>query len=304
MKLCADIGGTNARFALADPGTTTLFHERYLTCADYPDFESVLADYLASFNDKITGGCLAVAGPVADDGKSARITNLPWTVEVEALSARFGLPPLMLVNDFAAAALGVTVADSLITLQEGIPLPHAPRLVVGAGTGLGMAILIPDGIGWRVLPGEGGHAGFSPQNETQMRIHATLLAEQGAGGRVTCGQLISGPGFTTIHRILTGETLAPADITAPCSIDVFLSAYGAFAGDMALTILARGGVFLAGGIIEKFIGKRDLTPFLEAFHAKAPHVNIMRQLPIYAVIDPALGLKGACQFSSTRMVTK
>jgi len=302
MKLCADIGGTHARFALAEPGTTTLSHERILICANYPDFESALADYLASLPDPITQGCpsiitqgcLAVAGPVADDGQTAKITNLPWTVDGDALSARFNLPPLTLVNDFAAAALGVTVAASLTPLQEGMPLPHAPRLVVGAGTGLGLAILLPESDGgWRVLPGEGGHAGFSPQNALQMRIHAALLAEQGPGGRVTAGQLISGPGLATIHRILTGENLAPADITTQSSIDVFLTAYGAFAGDMALAILARGGVFLAGGIIEKFIGKRDLTPFLAAFNAKAPHENLMQQFPIHAVTDPDLGLKGA-----------
>lgn len=299
MKLCGDIGGTNARFALAEPGTTTLSHERYLICADYPNFESVLADYLASVDDEITQGCLAVAGPVADEGRTARITNLPWTVDVEALSAQFGLPPLKLVNDFAAAALGVTVATTLIPLQAGMPLENAPRLVIGAGTGLGMAILVPSSKGWQVLPGEGGHAGFSPQNEIQMHIHTTLLAEQGSGGRVTCGQLISGPGLATIHRILTGETLAPADITVQSSLDVFLSAYGAFAGDMALAVLARGGVFLAGGILGKLIGNMALTPFLEAFNAKPPHTDIMQKLPIHAVMDPALGLKGAALMTPT-----
>lgn len=300
MILIGDIGGTNARLALAEAGTTEPLEVRHYAAADFPDFESVLAAYLAATGADIEAGCLAVAGPIADDGRSARLTNLPWTIDADALAARSHTGPLRLANDFAAAALGVTAADpsSLVSLQTGAPLAGAPRLVVGAGTGLGMAILVPENGKFRVLPGEGGHIGFSPQDETQMRIHASLLAEH---GRVTCEHVVSGPGLSAIHLLLAGESADPADIGARAlaeeaaarrSVDVFLGAYGAFAGDMAMACLSRGGVTLAGGIIDKLLPLLPESPFLTAFNAKAEHAGLARRMPIHAAIDPTLGLKG------------
>ncbi|WIM04530.1 MAG: glucokinase [Candidatus Nitricoxidivorans perseverans] len=300
MILIGDIGGTNARLALAEAGTTEPLEVRHYAAADFPDFESVLAAYLAATGADIEAGCLAVAGPIADDGRSARLTNLPWTIDADALAARSRTGPLRLANDFAAAALGVTAADpsSLVSLQTGVPLAGAPRLVVGAGTGLGMAILVPENGKFRVLPGEGGHVGFSPQDETQMRIHASLLAEH---GRVTCEHVVSGPGLSAIHLLLAGESADPADIGARAlaeeaaarrSVDVFLGAYGAFAGDMAMACLSRGGVTLAGGIIDKLLPLLPESPFLTAFNAKAEHAGLARRMPIHAAIDPTLGLKG------------
>ena len=307
MKLVGDIGGTNTRLALVEPGTTAPIFDRYLPCADFPDFESALARYLADLpaGTHVTDGCLCVAGPIADNSRSARLTNLPWTIDADALAARFGLGRLLLANDFAAAALGVTAAEpsSLVTLQSGMPLAGAPQLVVGAGTGLGMAILVPENGGFRVLPGEGGHVGFSPQNETQMRIHAALLA---AHGRVTCEHLISGPGLSAIHLILAGEAADPADIGARAlagesaerrSVDVFLDAYGAFVGDMAMACLSRGGVTLAGGIVGKLLPLLPESSFLSAFNAKAEHAALTVRMPVQVVTDPALGLKGAARMT-------
>lgn len=307
MILVGDIGGTNARLALAEAGTTEPLEVRHYAAADFPDFESVLAAYLAETGADIEAGCLAVAGPIADDGRSARLTNLPWTIDADALAARFGLGRLLLANDFAAAALGVTAAEpsSLVSLQAGRPLADAPKLVIGAGTGLGMAILVPENGRFRVLPGEGGHAGFSPQDEAQMRIHAALLA---AHGRVTCEQVISGPGLSAIHRILAGETANPDDIGARAlagnaaarrSVDLFLAAYGAFAGDMAMACLSRGGVFLAGGVTTRLLPLLAESPFLPAFNAKAEHAGLAACMPVQAATDPALGLKGAALMTNS-----
>jgi glucokinase len=301
--LVGDIGGTNARLALAEPGSSEPIEERRFFCADYAGFEPLLADFLSANSvASISAGCLAVAGPIGDDGRRAKLTNLPWTIDADALSARFGIGRLCLANDFAAAAMGVTVtpAETLISLQAGQPLPHAPKLVVGAGTGLGMAVLVYQDGRWLVLPGEGGHVGFAPQDEAQARLWQVMKNDY---GRVTAERVVSGPGLADIHRILTGKMLTPAaiagaalegsDPAARRSVDMFLSAYGGFAGDMALAVMARGGVFLAGGIAGKLLPLLPESPFLTAFNAKAEHAALVAQMPVAVATDPALGLRGA-----------
>jgi glucokinase len=302
MILVGDLGGTNARLALTEPGSTEPVAEWRAATADFSDFEGVLAAFLAQTGARITGGCLAIAGPIHDDGRTARFTNLPWTIDADGLEQRFGIGRLTLVNDFAAAAMGVTVApaESVVPLQAGEPLADAPKLVIGAGTGLGMAILVRHGDAWQVLPGEGGHVGFSPLDEQQDRVFQALRREY---GRVTAERMVSGPGLTAIHRILTGATLdageiarratVEADPAALDSLDMFLTAYGAYAGDMAMATLARGGVYLAGGIAAKLLPVLSASPFLVAFNAKAEHAALVRLMPVAVVTDPALGLRGA-----------
>jgi glucokinase len=302
MILVGDFGGTNARLALAEPGDTEPLNERRYATTDFRDFPSVLATFLAETKSTISSGCLAVAGPVSDDGRSAKFTNLPWTIDADALERRFGIGRLALANDFAAAAMGVTVApaENIVPLQDGEPLDDAPKLVIGAGTGLGMATLVWHGDAWRVLPGEGGHVAFAPQDDDQERVWRALRA---AHGRVTAERVISGPGLTAIHRVLIGADLDPAEIArlamlhgelaANRSLDVFLAAYGAFAGDMAMAVMARGGVHLAGGIIAKLLPILPVSPFLAAFNAKAEHAALVRRMPVAVVTDPSLGLRGA-----------
>jgi glucokinase len=307
MILVGDIGGTNVRLALAAPGTTDPLEERRVATADFSDFESVLAAYLAETQARVTAGCLAVAGPIQDGGRSARLTNLPWAIDAAALERRFGIGHLTLANDFAAAATGVTVApaESIVPLQDGEPIADAPKLVIGAGTGLGMATMVRHEVAWRVLPGEGGHIGFSPLDEDQDRVFQALRREC---GRVTAERIVSGPGLTAIHRILTGATLdageitrramVEADETALDTLNIFLTAYGAFAGDMAMAVLARGGVYLAGGIAAKLLPILPASPFLPAFNAKAEHADLVRRMPVAVVTDPALGLRGAACFAA------
>lgn len=302
MILVGDIGGTNARLALTEAGSTEPLQEWRVATADFSDFESVLAAYLDETRATITTGCLAVAGPIQDGGRSARLTNLPWTIDCDALERRFGIGRLRLANDFAAAAMGVTVApaESIVHLQDGEPIADAPRLVIGAGTGLGMATLVRHEAAWRVLPGEGGHVGFSPLDEDQDRVFQALRRDY---GRVTAERIVSGPGLANIHRILTGATLDAGEITrramfeadeaALDTLNLFLTAYGAFAGDMAMAVLARGGVYLAGGIAAKLLPILPASPFLTAFNAKAEHAGLVRQMPVAVVTDPSLGLRGA-----------
>lgn len=306
MIVCGDIGGTKALLGIAEivEGTPRFAFRRRYECAAYGGFDELFAAFRADaepFAAGVKGGCLAVAGPVDDSGLAARITNLPWIVDGAHCGARFGLPPLVLVNDFAGAAAGVAAAapEDLVTLQAGEPLVEGVRLVVGAGTGLGMAVLSGHGREMRVLPGEGGHVGFSPQDAVQSRVHAALLAEH---GRVIAEHVISGPGLAAIHRILAGEDIDAAAIaeralahesTAVQSLDAFLSAYGAYAGDMALAVMARGGVFLAGGIAAKVMPALRAGGFVHAFDAKGIHSALARRMPVHVVTDPDLGLKGA-----------
>lgn len=303
LVLCADIGGTKTLLGLAQDGSFVL--DRRVANADFSDFTSLLGAFFAETGTDpflITGGCLAVAGPIADDGRTATLTNLPWTIDVGALSARFGLPALRLANDFAAAAMGAVMSlpTQRFTLQDGEPLTTAPSVVVGAGTGLGMAMVLPQGNSWRIVPGEGGHVAFSPADEQQMALWSFLRARH---GRVTWERVVSGPGLSAIHEFVAGVELLPDEISTRAmsdpdgpersSLDLFLAAYGAFAGDMALACLARGGVFLAGGIAARLLPVLQESGFRSAFNAKAEHAGIALRIPIHVAADPLLGLHGA-----------
>lgn len=301
MRLCGDIGGTKVLLALVDEDGR-IAHKRRLASADFARFDDLLAAYLGDLGTlaaPIDGGCLAVAGPVADGGRTARITNLPWSIDCAALEGRFGLGRLALINDFAGVALGVAALSpaQIVTLQAGAPCADGVKLVLGAGTGLGMALLA----GGTILPSEGGHVGFAPQDALQARLWQALWQEH---GRVTVERVVSGPGLASIHRVLTGETAAPAEIAeralagesaARRTVDLFLAAYGAFAGDMAMATLARGGVYLAGGVTLSLLPLLATGSFLAAFNAKAEHEGLVRGMPVRAVVDPEVGLRGAAE---------
>lgn len=309
MILCGDIGGTKTLLGLARDGKFVV--DRRIANADFPDFASVLAAFLADTRTRpstITGGCLAVAGPIADDGRSAQLTNLPWRIDGDALSSGFGLPVLRLVNDFAAAAMGAVTSSAAhrVAVQDGEPLGTAPCLVIGAGTGLGMAIVLPQDGSWRIVAGEGGHAAFAPADEQQLALWAFLRARH---GRVTWEHVVSGPGLTAIHAFVAGVDLPPEEIARRAlahpegaehrSLNMFFAVYGAVAGDMALACLARGGVFLAGGIAAKMLPASGQSDFLAAFNAKAEHAAIAARMPVHVATDPLLGLNGALLLSNT-----
>lgn len=300
MRICGDIGGTKVLLALVD-AAGEIVQKRRFASAGFSGCAALLGEYLRGADAAIDGGCLAVAGPVADDGRTAKITNLPWVIDAAALEKEFAIAPgrLRLINDFAGVARGVAALapDQWVTLQAGEPLADGVKLVIGAGTGLGMAVLLGD----RILPGEGGHVGFAPQDAAQQRVWSALLQEH---GRVTAERVISGPGLAAIHRILAGENADPAEISARAlggdaaarrSLDVFLAAFGAFAGDMALAVMARGGVYLAGGMAAKMLPLLPGGAFLDAFNAKAEHADLARRMPVHVTTDPDIGLRGAAR---------
>ncbi|MBS3917074.1 MAG: glucokinase [Sulfuritalea sp.] len=309
MILGGDIGGTKTLLALANE-TGVVFERRYPS-REWGDFAALLRAFLgdAGCTANITAACIGVAGPVEDN--RVKVTNLPWVVDGKALADAFGFGKVEVINDFAAAAQGVAALqpDDLVTLQEGRPLPQSPRLLIGAGTGLGVAALMPEGDGWRTVGGEGGHIGFSPANEEQQAVWQHLARP---GGRVTAENVISGPGLAAIYdslcKVSPGNTATePAEIVAAaasgnplaeCALDLFVAAYGAFAGDLALLFMARGGVYLGGGIAPKILPRLQAGGFVRAFRARGAHAGLMPDFPIRVIANERLGLLGALSIAA------
>ena len=301
--LAGDIGGTKTLLALADDAG--IVRERRYPSRDWDEFPALVRAFLDEAGaPRIDAACFGVAGPVQDN--RAKTTHLPWRVDGAALAAAFRIGRVEVVNDFAAAAQGVAAlapAD-LVTLQEGRPLAGAPRLLVGAGTGLGVAALIPAGNAWRTVAGEGGHIGFAPADEDQLAVWRHLARP---GGRVTAENVVSGPGLAAIYaalqKVSPGGTaladpaaIAEAALTQPQArraLDLFIAAYGAFAGDLALLFMARGGVYLGGGIAPKILPLLEEGGFVRAFRQRGAHAALMPDFPVRVIRNERLGLLGA-----------
>lgn len=298
-----DLGGTKTLLALAEvrAGRPRILFEARYPSQDFAEFPPLLARFLADAGapTAVAAACFGLAGPT--DGCHARLTYLPWQIDAATLATSFGIGQVRLANDFAAAAHGIAGLgpEDLATLQRGDPDATAPRLVVGAGTGLGVAALITAGDRATVVSGEGGHAGFSPQDDEQAALWRWLHAQS---GRVTVEDVVSGPGLARIHSFLGGPMAAPAmigeralagDTVAGHALDLWLAAYGAFCGDLALTLLARGGIFVAGGIAPKVLPRLAAGGFITAFNAKREHRRIAETMPVHVVTDEKLGLHGA-----------
>jgi glucokinase len=330
MLICGDIGGTKALIAMAEikAGVVQLRLRRRYRCTDYPDLSAILAEFAGVASDAamyptdVTGGCLAVAGPIADHGRRARLTNLPWEIDAGVLAAELGTGPIRLVNDFAAAAAGIDAVEpaALVQLQPGEPESRGVRLVIGAGTGLGVAALVWQGGaegGYRALPGEGGHIGYAPTGTTEVELWRYL---QKIHGRVTNERVVSGPGLVDIYRFFQGippgartpDKVGPEQIAAQArsdpdssaarAVELFFRAYGAVAGDLAMAVLPRGGLYIAGGIAASLLPQLQASPFLEAFNDKAEHAALMLRFPVQVVTDQELGLKGAARIAGGQRV--
>lgn len=303
--LCGDIGGTKTLLAIAALAgdRLELVLERRYADRDFAAF----GDLVRAFRDEacieVERACLGVAGPI--DGRRVAVTNFPWEIEADPLEAILGAP-VVLANDFVAAAHGIDVLapESVATLQAGDPVPQAPQVVIGPGTGLGVAYRVWQGGRYAVIGGEGGHAGFAPADGRQADLWRALHAEL---GRVTVEHVVSGPGLARIDDFLRGgrgaarspeEIAAADDPVARAALDLFLECFGAVAGDHALAILARGGVWLAGGIAPKILSRLREGPFVAAFNAKGVHANLMASIPVKVVTNERLGLLGAAKLAA------
>jgi glucokinase len=316
MKIVAgDIGGTKVLLQLVDvsqAGRLVSAEERYESNA-YATFDAMLQAFFdAHVAGPVAAACFAVAGPVFGD--RAEVTNLTWKMDATALAKKFSIGRVSLINDFFAVALGVPIlapGDSL-ALNTGSRVNFAPIAILGAGTGLGQANLVHEGAKWNVVPSEGGHADFAPQDEEQTRLFLSLHAKY---GHVSWERLLSGAGLVNIHNFLTGEerpydeslpmeiakSLAAGDAVAARTFAIFVDIYGAEAGNMALRLLARGGVYLAGGVAAKNVAQFTDGRFMQAFLRKGRFQHILAEIPVNLITNPKVGLLGAAEMAA-RMV--
>jgi glucokinase len=302
MRIIAgDIGGTKTLLQLVDDGKVVA--EKRFASGSYPTFDALLREFVGASAPPVDAGCFAVAGPVLEN--RAEVTNLPWRMESAALQRSFAIPRVALINDFYAVALGVPFLkkEDLITLNEGTAVETAPIAILGAGTGLGEAILIWAGTRWEVVAGEGGHADFAPQDEMQTRL---LLALQKKYGHVSWERLLSGAGLLTIDNFLGGNAADPAavsqlaesgDALALKAFEIFVDVYGAEAGNMALRILSRGGVYLAGGVAAKNSAQFTDGRFMRAFLRKGRFTDLMAAMPVHVIVNEKVGLMGAVEMA-------
>lgn len=322
MLLAGDIGGTKTRLALYDDTGGTLRRQAaalYLS-RESATLEAIVERFLREHGSaRPTAACFGVAGAVV--AGRVRATNLPWEVSERGLSHSLAIPRVHLMNDLEAAAYGVVAiedASSLLTLQPGEPpAEHRAQVLVAAGTGLGVALMSWDRetARYQVAPSEGGHVDFAPQTDVE---DALLLHLRSRYGHVSYERVLSGPGLVNIYRFLREyrRTPEPAWLTArigsgdpaPCisaaalanedavcdeALSLFVSIYGAAAGNFALTALAVGGVFIGGGIAPKILPRIQNGPFLDAFAAKGRFVDGMRRVPVHVVLAADVALLGA-----------
>ncbi|HRH81456.1 MAG TPA: glucokinase [Thiobacillaceae bacterium] len=314
LFLAGDIGGTNTRLALAavQGDRVDILLRRHFANREADGLETLLSGFLAG-QPAPAAACLAVAGPT--DGRRARLTNLPWLIDADALASRLGLRRAALINDFVAVGHGLSALGDgeLAVLQAGETLPDAPRVALGPGTGLGVVQCIPTAAGYRPLPSEGGHMAFAPMDALQDRLLAYLRRRH---GRVSVERILSGPGLTDLYGFFRAESempgdpaddspaavsaaaLAHRDGAAQAALESFCRILGQVAGDLALLAQARGGVYLAGGIALKILPALSGVAFLEGFTGKGRFSEWMSGVPVRVVLDEAVGLKGAALAAS------
>lgn len=312
LQLVADIGGTNARFALHDAATGRLGEVRTLAATDYPDISTAIEAYLAAVGSpRVAEACFAVACPAKSD--LIALTNSAWRFSRGDTARRFKLARLLTINDFEALALGVPRIgpDGLHCLRPGTADDGAPKAVIGPGTGLGVSGLIPvSGAGadvrWFALSGEGGHVGFAPQGELEIDLLRFLTRRH---NRASAERVLSGQGLENLYEFLaeraglSGQRLTPADITtrglvegdalARAALDLFLSVLGGMAGDLALTLGARGGVYIGGGIVPRILSILPQSTFIARFQDKGRLSAMLTPIPIFVIRDSSAALLGA-----------
>ncbi|MCK5639684.1 MAG: glucokinase [Gammaproteobacteria bacterium] len=332
LVLAGDIGGTKTllqlgRFNAGQTRAEVIAEQRFDSQA-YPAPGPMVETFLQSHQPEGTDrtdiqACFGIAGPVTPDGKNqqAQLTNLLWQLDSLSLSREIGLGQLKLINDFQAIGYGIEALydEDLTPLQQAAAKEGGPRVIIGAGTGLGVAQLFATHDGYEVFSSEGGHLDFAPQNDTQDAL-LTFLRQQ--YGHVSYERLLSGMGLENIYRFLLtqssgGDTRSDALLgsedpaaaisqqafsdessLASHSLRLFCEVYGAMAGNMALTALATGGVYISGGIATKILPALQQGDFIKAFNAKGRMSRLTQSMPVHVVTNPQVGLLGAALAAS------
>ena len=307
MILAGDIGGTKVNLALFD-GQTRITEKRYES-RDFSGFEKILQDFLKDNDAKIEKACFGVAGPVIN-GK-CELTNLSWQIETERLREKLGLNSVWLVNDLAATAYAIPFLgpEAFEVIQAGTSVSEGRISVVSAGTGLGQAFLVSDkNDNYIVMDSEGGHCDFSPRNEQESEL---LFFLQKKYSRVGIERVLSGPGLLDIYGFfkatedeavdspvaIVERAIAKTSPVCEKTIELFISLYGALAGNLALQYLSDGGVYLGGGIAPKIVALLQEGGFMEAFLDKGRFAKYLTKIPVKVVMDESAPLLGAAQYA-------
>lgn len=335
VVIAGDIGGTSTRLRLVDSSSEgsrqqILFENSY-SSPQYEGLAPIVQQFLSELGSdrhRPTRACFAIAGPVVD--QTARLTNLPWTLVADQLQQDLHLEQVRLINDFSAIGYGILELppEDLHTLQAGDKQGQAPIAVLGAGTGLGEAYLVWQGDRYRVCASEGGHTDFPARSELEFELLMYLYRKH---GRISVERVVSGQGIRAIYQFLRdsgkgsadtplgrtvkawedGDTtidpsaeisqaaLQNQDSLAVEAMRIFVEAYGAEAGNLALKILPYGGVYVAGGIATKIVPLLEQGGFLAAFLNKGRLSSVLKSLSVQVVKNPQVGLVGAAAYAAS-----
>ncbi|MGA8621518.1 MAG: glucokinase [Candidatus Sulfotelmatobacter sp.] len=323
MILAGDIGGTNARLACFQPnnGHLTLISERVFPSRDFRELGEIVSKFLQDASTRPDVACFGVAGPV-HNGR-VETSNLPWIIEQSRLAKQIQLPATLLINDLEASAWGIGALNpqDLITLNRVVP-SDGNQAVIAPGTGLGEAGLYWNGSQHQVYACEGGHVDFAPQGDLQIELLRFLASRY---GHVSYERVLSGPGLVNVYEFLRGKgsadeptgfaaLLAQKDAAAEISraalngtnplaeqaLDLWVSVYGAEAGNLALKAMATGGIFLGGGISPKILPKLEGPLFMRAFLDKGRLRPLLEGIPVQVITNDNAGLLGAARCAAAK----
>ncbi len=331
LLLAGDIGGTKTILRLVEVSDSqelhTLDEERYHS-GDFLDLVPMVQQFLAKAKTPTPEkACFAIAGPVVNN--TAKLTNLVWFLDTQRLEQELGIPNISLINDFAAVGYGVLglTEEDKCTLQVGKPNPNTPIAIIGAGTGLGQGFLIKQGGQYQIFPSEGGHSDFAPRTELEFQLLKYLLDKHDIQ-RVSVERVVSGQGIVAIYQFLRDRKMATespeiaqivrsweqqagqeksvdpgaaigtaalhkSDRLSEQTMQIFLEAYGAEAGNLAIKLLPYGGLYIAGGIAPKILSLIQNGSFLLNFSQKGRMRSILEDIPVHVVLNQDVGLIGA-----------
>jgi glucokinase len=326
MILAGDIGGTNARLAYfqAQNGHLTVAAESVFPSREHRGLDEIVGQFVAQQGIRPEVACFGVAGPVRNG--RVETSNLPWTVDASRLAGKLQLPATLLINDLEANAWGIASLEEkdLVPLNRVKGMPIGNQAVIAAGTGLGEAGLFWDGHKHQIFASEGGHCDFAPRNELEMELLRYLAARF---GHVSYERIVSGPGLVSVYHffrdtqrgeeskslrdaLAQGDAAAVISRAAMCgqsplaeqSLDLWISIYGAEAGNLALKLMATGGIYLGGGIAPKLVSKLAGPLFMQAFLSKGRLQPLLESIPVRVITNDKIALFGAARYALARGV--
>ncbi len=324
MILAGDVGGTKVHLALYDfsDGKLTHTREERFPAKEYSGLVEIVKEFLGA--DVATAACFGVPGPVRDG--RLRLTNLPWTLDSRELTISLGIPHVFLINDLEANGYGIAelTSEQIYTLSEGDTSQIGNRALIAAGTGLGEGLLIWNGHIHVPFPSEGGHADYAPRNEDEIDLLRFL--KQKYNGRISQERVVSGMGITNIYEflrdvrgmeepawlaeemaaagdpnsVITELALAAKSEICVRTLDMFVSAYGAEAGNLALKVLSVGGLYVGGGIGPRIIEKLKDGTFIKGFTDKGRLSQLLINMPVRVILESRAAVLGAAAFAEAR----